>query len=62
MRNSTLGGKWQTEERHVGQFPFLKGITHDIVVHAFEKSIAVSFLLYYKNMNAFSSMLMVYLT
>ena len=41
VRNSTREGKWMTEERHIGQFPFSKGLTHDIVVYGFKSSVAV---------------------
>ncbi|PAV63097.1 hypothetical protein WR25_17336 [Diploscapter pachys] len=41
VRNSTRNGVWQKEERDIGEFPFHKGITHDITLVAYAKSVAV---------------------
>ncbi|MFH4984280.1 hypothetical protein AB6A40_010989 [Gnathostoma spinigerum] len=32
VRNSTVNGQWQNEERQVSSFPFKRGITFDMVI------------------------------
>ncbi|KHJ78126.1 galactoside-binding lectin [Oesophagostomum dentatum] len=42
IRNSTKKMKWLNEERDISSFPFSKGITCDILFHAYGSTVTVS--------------------
>lgn len=44
VRNSTLNGEWQREEREMSDFPFSKGITFDVIFRFDKVHVSVSLL------------------